>query len=159
MWEIPDKMRVRYNEVCLSSWTKEKQVGLWNFKGKEGNSQEDEKEATFGKWMFAMCWGDSGTHRVLTSRLCCVPPCLPHSAHIILHLFMVIAAFFVQVLCLNTFRQLEGRTEVHPESFGLCFHLEIIHMPEWHILGCPALNPAVTLGCYRDRLPIAMYKL
>ena len=54
MWEIPDKMRVRYNEVYLSSWNKEKQVGLWDFKGKEGNSQEDEKEPTSGKWMFAM---------------------------------------------------------------------------------------------------------
>ena len=46
---------------------------------------------------------------------------------------MVIAAFLEQVLCLNPFRQLEGWTEHHPESFGLyCFHLEIIHMPEWH---------------------------
>lgn len=36
-------MRVRYNEVYLSSWTKEKQVEIWDFKGKEGNSQEDGK--------------------------------------------------------------------------------------------------------------------
>lgn len=54
MWEIPDKMRVRYNEVYLSSWTKEKQVGIWDFKGKEGNSQEDKKEPMFGKWMFSV---------------------------------------------------------------------------------------------------------
>lgn len=33
----------RQNGVYMSFWTKEKQVGVWNFKGKYGNSQGDKK--------------------------------------------------------------------------------------------------------------------
>ena len=32
----------------MSSWTKEMEVKIWDFKGKEGNSQEDEKAQSFG---------------------------------------------------------------------------------------------------------------
>ena len=39
--EIP---KIGKNEVCMSFWTKEKGVEVWDFRGKECNSQEDEKE-------------------------------------------------------------------------------------------------------------------
>ena len=55
----------------MSSWTKEKGVRVWDFKGKEGNSQEDEKEHMFGKQMFAASYRDRRTQRgILTNRLC-----------------------------------------------------------------------------------------
>ena len=53
--EIPKT--VGKNEIYMSSWTKEKQVGVWAFKEKEYNSQEDEKEQMFGKQMCAISYG------------------------------------------------------------------------------------------------------
>ena len=32
------------NEVSMSSWAKEKQVGVWDFRGKECNSQDNEEK-------------------------------------------------------------------------------------------------------------------
>lgn len=31
------------NEVCIPFWTNEREVGVQDFKGKQGNSQGDEK--------------------------------------------------------------------------------------------------------------------
>ena len=36
----------------MSFWTKKKEIGIWYFKGKECNSQEDIKELMFGKLLF-----------------------------------------------------------------------------------------------------------
>ena len=44
--EIPKT--VKQNEAHMSFWAKEKGRGIWDFKGKEWNSQEDEKEQMFG---------------------------------------------------------------------------------------------------------------
>ena len=74
-WEIPKT--VRQNEVYMSFRSKEKRVGVWDFKGKEGYSREDEKEQMFGKQIFAMPWRDNGTVRTLVSRPCRVPPTIP----------------------------------------------------------------------------------
>ena len=74
-------MRVGYNEVYLSSWTKGKQVGIWDFKGKEGNSQEDEKEQVS---VHKCLLGHTETtgHRILTDFA--VPPRPPHLVHTVL---------------------------------------------------------------------------
>lgn len=40
--EIPET--VGQNEVCMRFWTGEREIGVWDFKGKMGNSQGDEKE-------------------------------------------------------------------------------------------------------------------
>ena len=47
----------------MSCWTKETGVRVWDFKGKEGNSQEDEKEQVFAEQMFALLCRDNGTER------------------------------------------------------------------------------------------------
>lgn len=36
-------------EVHMPFWTKEKEAGVWDFKGKASNSQVEEKEQTHGK--------------------------------------------------------------------------------------------------------------
>lgn len=33
----------------MTFWTKEREVGVWNFRGKVGNSKVEEKEQTRGK--------------------------------------------------------------------------------------------------------------
>ena len=40
-------------EIYMSSWAKDIGLGVWDFKWKEDNSQEEEKEQMFGKQMFA----------------------------------------------------------------------------------------------------------
>ena len=45
----------------MSFGVKEKRAGIWDFKGKESNSQEDEKEQMFGKQMFAGPCRNNGT--------------------------------------------------------------------------------------------------
>lgn len=49
--EIPKT--ISQNEVYMSFWTKEREVGVWDFKGKIGESQGDEKEQKCGKQIFA----------------------------------------------------------------------------------------------------------
>ena len=76
-------------------------------------------------------------------------PVHPYVAHIIPKLSMVMAPFLEQVLYLNSFRQLRGRAEFLPESFGLnCFQLKITCMPKWRILRQPAWTPSVERVCY-----------
>ena len=54
---------------------------------------------------------------------------------------MVRALFLEEVLYLSSFRQLVGRPKFLPETLGLdYFHLKIICMPKWHILGWLILN-------------------
>lgn len=47
-------------EVYIPLWTKERVAGVWDFTGKVGNSQVDEKEQTCGKYILA---GNNGTQR------------------------------------------------------------------------------------------------
>lgn len=53
---------VKQNDGYMLSWTKEKEVGIWDFKEKEDNSQEDEKDELFGKQIF------SGPYRTVGNR-------------------------------------------------------------------------------------------
>ena len=64
----------------MSSWTKGTGVRVWDFKEKEGNSQEDEKEQVpVHKCLLGHT--ESMGHRVLTDFA--VPPCPPHLVHAI----------------------------------------------------------------------------
>ena len=65
----------------MSSWTKGTGVRVWDFKEKEGNSQEDEKEQVpVHKCLLGHT--ESMGHRVLTDFA--VPPCPPHLVHTVL---------------------------------------------------------------------------
>ena len=60
-------------------WPKEREPGVWDFKGKAGNLQVDEKKQTQrGKQILAGPPRNNGTQEVLTNRLCWISPCRPH---------------------------------------------------------------------------------
>lgn len=44
-----EKSKDRQNKIYVSLWTKEKRSGVWDFKEKGCNSQEDEKRGNVGK--------------------------------------------------------------------------------------------------------------
>lgn len=48
------------NEVCMLFWTKGYRVGVWGFKEKKGNSQEDESKH-LGRKMFIGSSRNKGT--------------------------------------------------------------------------------------------------
>ena len=77
------------------------------FKGEEGNSQEDEKEQMVNQCFLGH--RNNGTQRnILTKTFARVLP---------LYTLFMMAPFLGQVLCLNSFSQLRGWSKV-PESLG-----------------------------------------
>lgn len=60
-------------EVHMPFWTKGKQAGVWDFKGKASNSQVGEKEQTHGKQHPAGPPETAGHREGPTNRLCRVP--------------------------------------------------------------------------------------
>lgn len=50
---IFDRKRNQAAEAYMSFWTKEREPGVWDFKGKAGNPQGDEKEQMSGKPVIA----------------------------------------------------------------------------------------------------------
>ena len=111
-------------EAYMSSWAKEKGVGVCDFKGEENNSQE------YGK------------------SKCLVNKCLPCSADKSFWCkkkkkksSFVITLLLIQAPYLKSFRQLRGRQKALLESVGPWLSVPYKPMPEWHILGRPVLNP------------------
>ena len=93
---------------------------------------EREKQM-FGKQMFAGPGRDNETQRrILTNRLCQVPPCL--HTQFILQLYMLIVPFLKQVLYPYSLGS-QGEDQSFFLSFlGLdCFQLEITYMPRRHL--------------------------
>ena len=56
IWELHKTRRPKSkldNWRLYITWEKERGIGVWDFKGKEGNLQEDERVQMFGKQKFA----------------------------------------------------------------------------------------------------------
>ena len=82
-------------------------------KGKECDSQKDEKAYMFGKHISAGPLRNKETQRTLIKvALLVPPPCPPHLVHSMMEFSMVIAPFLEQVLCLNSFQALEEEVKI-----------------------------------------------
>lgn len=123
--------------ICLSKPGRRcKVLGLQRGK----NSQKDEEEEIFHKQMPAGHTEAMGQRGILTNALLnssSLSPLVPA----LLRLCVVMAPFPGQVLCLSSFRQVEGG---HRFFLGLLFpennQPKITHMPKRHF-GCPTLRP------------------
>lgn len=65
-------------EACMPFWTKKRETGIWDFKGKAGDSQVEGKEQTRGKQTLAGPLETVGHRGGSGKEIGWNTPCLPH---------------------------------------------------------------------------------